>query len=623
LAVARHLRIPGIIILLGVGVGLGPDGLGWIKPASLGPMLSVIVGMAVAIILFEGGLHLELKRLKREGKVINRLITIGSLITAVLGAAAAWHWMNWSWQLSLLFGTLVIVTGPTVVTPLLRRLRIKKNLSTILEAEGVMIDPIGAIIAVAALDFVLASSDASVWVSLGILAAKLGLGTAVGLTGGLVIGWLLKQDKIVPDELENIFTLGVVLFLFEASNALLHESGIMTVTVAGIVVGNMKIPMQRRLVDFKLQLTTMLIGILFVLLAADVRLADMQSLGTAGIATVLTIIFIARPINVLICTMGSKHTWKEIFFLSWLAPRGIVAAAVASLFAADLAAGGIDGGDSLRALVFMVILITVVLQGFTAGPIAQLLNLKRKSDDGYLIVGANMLGLMLAKHLQFEDEDIILADRNIRNCQRAEDAGFRVLFGNALEEDLLKRANIESRRGVLGVTGNEGVNLMLMRRARSIAQTTEVYVCLNAGSAINREMIQEANGHVLFAGQLEFDLWSHRLRKGAASIESYHYSGDKPFTLSLDPEVNAFGPDPDHMLPVVVKPKDDAPVPAYNGLELQKGDLVIVAIHKEGTKACEAWLGKNFMKKNLPEESSKKDSKKTTKKITKKLAKKT
>lgn len=608
LTLARHLRIPGIILLLATGVGLGPNGIGWINPDLLGSTLNLVVGVAVAIILFEGGLHMDLGRLKSESSVINKLITLGSLVTAVLAGGVAWYFMKWGWELSVLFGTLVIVTGPTVVTPLLRRLRIQKKIATILEAEGVLIDPIGAIIAVAALDFVLASSDASVLSSLGTLAAKLAFGMAVGFVGGTILGWLLKQEKLVPDEFENILTLGIVLLIFEASNYFLHESGIMTVTMAGVVVGNMKIPMHRQMIDFKAQLTWMLIGLLFVLLAADVRLEHMQELGWAGVATVLGVIFFVRPLNILSCTIGSGLDWKEKTFLCWLAPRGIVAAAVASLFATDLEANGIAGGEQLRALVFMVILFTVVLQGFSAGPLATFLGLRRKTNDGYLIVGANVIGRLLAKQLSDRGEDIVLADSNTFDCSQSEKEGFQVIFGNALEEHILKRANVESKRGVIGMTPNEGVNLMLMRRVKDLDPKADTFLCLKAGSSINREMVTQAKGLLIFGGPIDYDLWSHRIRRGVAESHKFQLESDE-YQFSSDPKNPFFGPAVDMMIPFTHRRKGTPVAPVVEGLKLKKGDVLEVIIYRDAEEQSRVWLGETGFKAWIPEEQKKEDPK--------------
>ena len=361
-SVALHLRIPGIVILLGAGILLGPDVAGVILPESLGTALPMLVGFAVAVILFEGGMNLNVKRLREQAGVIQLLLTVGALTTAAGGTIAARLLMEWPWRIAILFGTLVIVTGPTVITPLLRRIKVQRKLETILEAEGVLIDPIGAVIAVVALETVVGLTGAGVTPGIVGVIGRLGVGLAAGAAGGLVIAFLLRFRKVVPEGLENVFTLSAVLALYQICNFMIAESGIMAVTTAGLVVGNMRTRVHRDLAEFKEQLTVMLIGMLFVLLAADVRLESLRALGEPGLLTVAALMFVVRPVNVALSTWKSGLTLREKAFLAWLAPRGIVAAAVASLFAETLAAEGIAGGDEIRALVFLVIAATVLVQ---------------------------------------------------------------------------------------------------------------------------------------------------------------------------------------------------------------------------------------------------------------------
>lgn len=590
LVVANHLRLPGIIVLLISGIGLGPDGLNWIDPKALGDSLSVIVGIAVAIILFEGGLHLDLRRLRRQANVIRNLVTIGALVSAVGGALCAYYIMGWDYRLSILFGTLVIVTGPTVVTPLLRRIGVKHKVATILEAEGVLIDPIGAIIAVVGLDIVLQSSPTeAVAVGLGALAAKLIGGFVLGLVGGFIIGFILKRERLLPEELSNIFALSLAIVLFEGSNALTHESGIMTVTIAGMVVGNMKIPMVRRLIDFKEQLTTMLIGLLFILLSADVRLEDMKALGKEGVLVVIAMMLIVRPINIWVSGWGSKLKKRERIFLSWLAPRGIVAAAVASLFAKDLDHAGISGGDELRALVFLVIAMTVFLQGLSAGALASLLKLRLLRNHGYVIAGANILGRTLAKFLMVRGEEVVLIDRNNLDCHIAKSEGLHVIPGNVLVEKNLAQANIAARRGVIGLTANEGVNLLLLKRTKELYKISELYIAHLCGTDISAKMIKDLNAYFLFAARFDYNLWAYRLQQDTAFICTFQLVGKQKFTTSSDVEHNQFGPSETSMVPLGIE-TNKVRRPAFAGMEIKKGDIILVALFKKERHRSFNWL---------------------------------
>jgi len=400
-ALARHLRLPGIVLLLIAGVSLGPDGLGWIQPRQLGDGLFAIVDFAVAIILFEGGLNLQLSRLRREGAAIRRLITFGAMITLVGGAYAVHVWIGWGLMESLLFGGLIVVTGPTVVGPLVSELRLKPRVATVLEAEGVLIDPIGAILAVVILRLALSGDPGSLFLEhSGAGLARIAAGSLFGVVAGFGLARVLRVSRLLPEGLENVSVLSAVLLLYAGAEALLSQSGVLAVTVAGIVVGNTRTPVERDLREFKDQLTVMLIGLLFVMLAADVRYEQVAALGWAGFGVVATLILVVRPLGVWLCTLGSELAFEERLFIAWVAPRGIVAAAIASLVAVDLERAGLPGGAELRALVFLTIAVTVTLAGLTAGPIGNLLGVRLRKRDTVAILSAQVLGLALAEELR-------------------------------------------------------------------------------------------------------------------------------------------------------------------------------------------------------------------------------
>lgn len=527
-SVARHLRMPGIVLLLAVGVLLGPDVANIVRPQTLGHGLDEIVGLAVAVVLFEGGLNLRWQRLRAEAWTIRRLITIGGAITAGGGTAAAILIMGWDWRPAVLFGSIVTVTGPTVITPLLRRIRVKRKLQTILEAEAILIDPIGAVLAVVLLEFVLATTTTSAAASLLGLPIRLAAGTAMGVASGLLLGWLLRSERIVPEGYENVFTLAMVLALFEVSNAILPESGIMAAAVAGLVVGNMRTRVQAELKEFKEQLTVLLVGLLFVLLAADVRVAEVVSLGWPAALTVVALMLLVRPADVAASTIGSDLTVNDRLFLSWIAPRGIVAAAIASLFARRLVEEGIPGGDELLALVFLVIATTVVLQGGTAGLVASALSV-RKPLRGWAILGANALGRALAWSLERGDETVVMVDRNAAEAQAAQKDGHHVVYGDASQERTLLQAAVESRRGILGVTPSDGMNLLLARRAVDMTRVPASYVAIDRRTeTVTATQVSDAGSRVLFGREVDIEEWIHRFLHGSACVERWRQEVDQP-----------------------------------------------------------------------------------------------
>jgi NhaP-type Na+/H+ or K+/H+ antiporter len=518
-ALARHLRMPGIVVLLAAGVLLGPDALNAVRPATLGPWLRILVGFAVAVVLFEGGMNLSLKRLRREARSIRQLITIGALVTAAGGALTVRWILGWSWTPALLFGTLVMVTGPTVITPLLRRIKVKERIATVLEAEGILVDAVGAIVAVVALEVAIRPAGPSLAAGAWHVVSRLGFGTLLGAAAGLAVAALLRSEWI-PEGLENAFTISMAVAIFQGSNALLPETGIVTVVAAGLVVGNAGLLRVAELREFKEQITVLLIGLLFVLLAADVRLAQVRALGWAGLAAVLALMLVVRPLNVLAGTLGTDLTWREKAFLAWLAPRGIVAAAVSSLFAQSLAEAGIPGGEELRALVFLVIAVTVVVQGLSGGAVASRLGVRRPSGTGWVILGANDLARAVGRSLRDGGEEVIFIDSNPDSCHAAEAEGFRVLYGSGLEQRVQQRAEMDLRAGCLGLTSNEEVNLLFARRARKDFKVPRAWVAVRSGHlGIEPDMVQRLGAHILFAGPQNLTHWISRLERGEAAAE--------------------------------------------------------------------------------------------------------
>lgn len=572
---AIHLRMPGIVLLLFAGVMLGPDVLNLVRPDSLGHALEILVGLSVAVILFEGGLNLNIAQIRQEATTIRRLITVGAAVTAVGGTLAARLFMDWTWTLSMLFGTLVIVTGPTVITPLLRRIRVSRNVGTILEAEGVLIDPVGAIVAVVALELVLVAGPGPAAELIG-LPGRLLVGAVVGGVGGFLIGYLIREEDLISKGLENVFTLSLVLALYALSNSILPESGIMSAVAAGLVVGNMETGLAHELREFKESLTVMLVGLLFVLLAADVRLEEVVGLGWGGVATVLVLMFLVRPLTVAVSTLGSALSWKERGFIAWLGPRGIVAAAVASLFAQALSEEGIAGGSELRALVFLVIAVTVVVQGLSGALVAESLGVRRP-HNGFLIVGATPIGRTLGRILEKGGENVVLLDTNGWNVRAAEEEGLKVIFGSANDESKLVRADIEGRRGFVAATTNEGINLLLARHARDQFRVPLTSVLLHRAKAgVQERQVHEGGGTVLFGTSVDVDQWNQRLQQDGVVVETWSYAGDAEVA---PPWPDAKGKERLEMalLPLVVA-RNGGMRPMDDSVKLRSGDVLTVGM---------------------------------------------
>lgn len=594
-ALASHSRLPSIVLLLASGAALGPDGLGWIVPQDLGNGLLTIVELAVAVILFEGGLNLEISRLRRSQQAIRRLVTWGALITMAGAAIAVRTFLGWPWLTAALFGSLVIVTGPTVVGPLVRNLHLRPRVATVLEAEGVMIDPIGVLIAVLMLELTLTPGAESIANEAGTLLFRVGFGAVVGAVVGFTIAATLRVKRLVPEGQENIFVLAAVLLLCEGCNVVVSHSGILAVTVAGIVVGNLPTSVDREMREFKDQLSSLLIGLLFILLAATVRLTDVEDLGWGGVAVVACLIFVVRPITVAFSTLGSKLDWRERAFIAWIAPRGIVAATVASATAVALERQGIDGGSQLGALVFLTIAGTVVLAGLTAGPVATLLSQRLPGRDMIAILGARGLGFLLGGELKAAGRMVVFLDSNAANTRRGEEAGFTVIFGDALQERTLQRARFDLVGDVVGVTSNQMLNSVFVSRARERFRVPRRYVAVDKPeSGLAPELVGSEQAVVLFDGAHDVSRWEVRDRHGEIELEHWEYVG-----LGDSADIDDAHPAPRGELFVILMiRRGTAALIMHVGLKLKPGDVASIAIHAAELDAARAELANRGWSRN-------------------------
>lgn len=461
---AAYLKVPSIVFLLLFGIFLGSDGIGLLHPHLLGIGLEVIVALATAIILFEGGLDLELRELGKVSTSLQLLVTLGTLITLIGGSMAA-HWLGeFPWPIAFLYASIVVVTGPTVVTPLLKQIKVDRQVATLLEGEGILIDPVGAILAVVVLDTIL-NGDADPLSAIAGLLVRLGIGALIGASGGWLLSLFFKRANILSFELKNLVVLASVWGLFTLAQMIRSESGLMTTVMAGAVFANSSVPDERLLRHFKGQLTILCISVLFILLAADLSIASVFALGWGSLFTVLALMFVVRPINILLCTWNSDLNWRQKLFLSWVAPRGIVSASVASLFGILLTQRGINGGDAIKALVFLTILMTVFCQGLTAGWVARLLRITSKQATGAVIVGCNPLSLLIARFFQERGETVVMIDTDLEASQKAEAQNLRVLTSSALDANVLEEAGLDSVGTFLAMTKNGEVNFVLAQRA--------------------------------------------------------------------------------------------------------------------------------------------------------------
>lgn len=460
---AELFKIPSIIFLLTFGIALGSDGFNLLHPQLLNQGLDVLVSLSVALILFEGGLSLELSVLGEVSTSLRNLVTLGTLISLVGGGMAA-HWLaEFPWAIAFLYAAIVVVTGPTVIGPLLRQVSVERQVASLLEGEGVLIDPVGAILAVVVLD-VIRNGEADPFQVINGLGLRLGIGAGIGIIGGWALGQFLKRTTFLSDDLKNLVSLAGLWSLFGLAQIIRSEAGLMTSVVAGVVLRAAAIPEERLLRRFKSQLTTLAISVLFILLAADLSLDSVMALGWGGPLTVISLMWVVRPLNVWMCTWNSGLEWQQKFFLSWISPRGIVSASVASLFSILLTERGIAGGDSIKALVFLTIIMTVFVQGLTAGLVARQLNLATSQSRGVVIVGSTPIGRLIAQLFQSWGETAFLIDTDATACQTAQKEGLRAFHSSAMDMNALELAGLPKVGTFLALTQNSDVNLVLAQR---------------------------------------------------------------------------------------------------------------------------------------------------------------
>ena len=471
--VAWKFKIPAILPLILIGLFVGPistliseDGTQWIQPIYNGDKglfpnqhLFNFVSLAIGIILFEGGLTLKRGEVSKIGPVIGKLISLGSIVTFAGAGLAAHYIFGLDWRISFLFSSLIIVTGPTVITPILRNIPLKKDVSAVLKWEGILIDPIGALVAVLVFEFISVGGDAGYTKQALVEFGKIVLiGFAFGISGGYALYYAIKK-KFIPHYLLNVVALSVVLLIFVESDVFAHESGLLAVVVMGMFLGNSDLPNLKELLYFKESLSVLLISILFILLAANISLDDLLLVYTWETAALLAVIvFVLRPVGVFMSTIGSSLKTNEKLFISWVGPRGIVAAGIASLFGTKLVEQGIRGAEYITPLVFAVVLATVLLNAATARLFARLVGVFLTTSESIIIVGASKPSRVIGKYLKKNKRDVVLIDTNANNINLARELGLDSLNANIYEGDLTDNIEFNDVGYLIAMTGNDEIN---------------------------------------------------------------------------------------------------------------------------------------------------------------------
>jgi NhaP-type Na+/H+ or K+/H+ antiporter len=503
---AWRTRLPAILLLLVFGIIAGPV-TGWINPDELlGDILSPFVSISVAIILFEGGLSLRMAEFRKIGGVVIKLMTIGLIITWSLAAIAAYYLLGLSIEIAVLFGAILIVTGPTVIIPLLRQVRPTENTGSILKWEGIVNDPIGAMMAVLVYEILLTGGftnmDAS---SVLVIATTIIDGSFIGALGAGILYIMLKKHWI-PEYLQNPITLMIVIASFTISNLLQHESGLLAVTIMGILLANQKSAKVKHIIEFKENLQVLLISALFILLASRLQISDLAYFNFQSGLFILALLVVVRPVSIYAATWGSNLTLQEKTFLAWMAPRGIVAAAISAIFALRLEQEGFADAEKLVPYTFVVIIATVTVYGLSANPVARLLKVAKPQPNGVLFLGAHSWSLDLACQLQELGLKVMVADSNWENISKARKRNLETYHGNILSEFAMDEINFDGIGKLFALTQNDEVNALASIRFAEIFGSSNVFQLPQSALSIHKESetTEALGGRILFSNE-----WNH------------------------------------------------------------------------------------------------------------------
>lgn len=505
--VAARLRMPSILLLLILGFIAGPV-TGIVQPDEMfGNIFFAIVPLAVGVILFEGGATLEFSDVTGHGAVVRRLITWGVLVVWALASFSGVWILGLPTGLAVLLGAVVTVSGPTVVGPLLRSVKPSKRVRTILNWEGILIDPVGAILAVIVFDLLI-EGDGTLENGITGLLATVSAGAAVGLAGAGLIVVLLK-NYLIPDRLQAAAMLMFVLAAFAISDLIRHESGLLAVTLMGMALANQEFAPVDRIIEFKETLRDLLIGALFILLAARLEIEDITSVGWREFAFLGVLVMIARPIAVFLSTLGSDLATKEKLFMSWVAPRGIVAAAVASVFAIGLEEAGVPGAERLVPLVFFVIIGTVALYSLTAKWVGQWLGIVEEQPAGLLIIGANPVTRQLAKTVAGLGVPVSMVASNHSELTKARLEGLTAYRASVLVDEAEEDENT-----VLVATPNDEFNALATMNSIEARGRSRVFQL--APTVGSDQVAQRLRGRTLGSSSFSFVDASEQMLAGGS-----------------------------------------------------------------------------------------------------------
>jgi len=506
-AISNRIRLPPILFWLFAGMLLGPWGAHILFVEDLQPALHTLIELGLAVIMFEGGLNLNLRALKKYGSVVIRLLVAGPIITMLIGGWAAHELTGLNWPMALLFGALISVGGPTVILPIVRQIQIDRKLRHILTSEAMLIDAMGAILAIVMLQVVMAPSM-GIEETMATLVVKFLIGSGVGWAGGWLLSRLLNSEWLKDAELRSITTLAATWGIFLTADSLSSQAGLLAALVAGTTLQQSDLPDIQRLKFFKASLSILLVSVLFVLLAADLDLSLIGRELWSGLAIFGLLALIARPLSAWLSSLGSDLSQGQVIFLSGMAPRGVIAAAITSLFSLILIEQGHNDVGILQALVYITIIASVLLYGLLARPMSQWLGVDGIKERSLLIIGGGQMGAEVGRMFA-EDRDVRFLDLNGEVVQNLKRAGYQAIQGNALDPISMDIAHAEEVSAIIVMTGSSDHNLLIAQLAHDEFHVRDIYIALQEGDeSKHRRMLQQLQARRLFGKPYHFTYWN-------------------------------------------------------------------------------------------------------------------
>ena len=510
--------MPAILFLLVTGILIGPAS-GLLNPDALfGDLLLPAISLSVAVILFEGSLTLKLHDIRELRGVVRNLVTIGAVITWLITAYATHRLLGFDINIALLFGAVVVVTGPTVIIPMLRSVRPNANIANTLRWEGITIDPLGALLAVLVFDFIIASRGENAFGHVALSFGRIILAGAVfGFVFAEAAGFILRRH-LIPEYLRSIFALTMVFVVYAVSDLIEHESGLLAVTIMGMTLTNMKDTDIEDILDFKESLSVLLISVVFIVLAARIQFDQFIMIGWPGIMVLASVMFIARPVAVFVSTLASDLTFRERCMIAWIGPRGIVAAAVAAVFALRLDEAGFSEAELLVPLTFLIIIGTVIIQSATAKYIAHWLGVREPPPTGVLIIGAGIVARAIGKALQESGFKVQLTDSNWENTSLARMHGLDCFYGNPVSEHADRNLVLVGIGRMLGMSGRGNLDALAAMHFKSEFGANNIYELITTREKIKSEkhkISTRHRGQQLFGEDITHGMFAGWLRSGA------------------------------------------------------------------------------------------------------------